>query len=146
GSRVIFHGHEPVSAMPDVQRRADILFLALAVNSPHPEIVKTAMPGKMGEYLASGRPILVHAPPDSFISWYFRHYECGVVVDENDPRQLATAINSILTDAALRERVCARARERALVDFDHLKERKRFFEVLERGISETPHVLTETLT
>ena len=146
GSRVIYHEHEPVSAMPDVQRRADILFLALAVSSPHPEIVKTAMPGKMGEYLASGRPILVHAPHDSFISWYFRNYECGVVVDEDDPRQLANAINSILTDAALRASIGARARERARVDFDHLKERKRFFEVLENGISETRHVLTETLT
>ena len=95
------------------------------------------MPGKIGENLASGRPILVHAPRDSFIAWYFRNYECGVVVDENDPRQLADAINSILTDPMLSQRISARARERARVDFDHLKERKRFFEVLESGISHT---------
>lgn len=133
GPNVIFHEHQPVSAMPQIQQRADILFLALALNSQHPDIVRTAMPGKMGEYLASGRPILVHAPADSFIAWYFRHHECGLVVEQNEPAQLAHAIDSLLNDANLRESLGARARERARTDFDQVKERARFYELLHQG-------------
>ena len=131
GTHVVFHEHQPVSTMPDIQQSADILFLALAINSLHPDIVRTAMPGKMGEYLASGRPILVHAPSDSFIAWYCRNYECGLVVDQNDPAQLARAIDSLLNDATLRERLATRARERAKADFDRVKEQARFVELLD---------------
>jgi glycosyltransferase involved in cell wall biosynthesis len=130
GSHIVFHEHQPVSAMPQIQQRADILFLALAINSQHPDIVRTAMPGKMGEYLASGRPILVHAPSDSFVASYFREFECGLVVDQNDPAQLARAIDSLLNDAKLREKLATRARDRAKADFDHVKEKAKFTELL----------------
>lgn len=130
GPHVVYHEHQPVVTMPAVHQRADILFLALAIDSPHPDIVRTAMPGKMGEYLASGRPILVHAPPDSFVASYFRSHECGLVVDQNDPAQLAHAIDSLLNDATLRRRLGTRARERAEIDFDQVKEQAKFTELL----------------
>jgi glycosyltransferase involved in cell wall biosynthesis len=130
GPRVVYHEHEPISAMPAVQRGADLLFLPLGFDSPHPEIVRTAQPGKMGEYLAARRAILVHAPQDSFIAWYFRQHQCGLVVDRSDPAQLALALDSILNDAVLRERLGARARERAEADFDHLKARAQFASLL----------------
>ncbi len=115
---VVYHPHEVISAMPVIQQQADILFLPLAFDTKYPEIISTAAPGKMGEYLAARRPILVHAPADSFISWYFRRYECGIVVDQNDPVQLANALDSLLADASLRERLSERAWERAKTDFN----------------------------
>lgn len=127
---VVFHEHEPVSAMPAIQQQSDLLFLPLAINSAYPEIVRTAAPGKMGEYLAARRPILVQAPADSFIAWYFRQHQCGLVVDKNDPAQLAGAISSILSDPGLRERLSARAWERAKVDFDLNKARAQFAELM----------------
>jgi glycosyltransferase involved in cell wall biosynthesis len=139
GPYLVFHEYQPVSAMPRIQQRADILFLALAINSPHPDIVRTAMPGKMGEYLASGRPILVHAPPDSFVASYFRQHECGLVVDQNDPSQLARAIDSLLNDANLRETFGNRARDRAKADFDQVKEQARFTALLQEGLSISAH-------
>lgn len=102
----------------EVQRSADILFLPLAFNSPTPEVIRTSAPGKMGEYLASGRPVLVHAPADSFVSWYFKEHECGVVVDQSEPGMLAQAIGRILNDADLRQRVGENARARARADFN----------------------------
>jgi glycosyltransferase involved in cell wall biosynthesis len=122
-----------VSAMPAIQQEADLLFLPLAFNSPYPEIVRTAAPGKMGEYLAARRPILVQAPSDSFIAWYFRHHECGLVVDEDDPARLAQALTLILTDAGLRERLSERAWERAKVDFDLNKARAQFAALIGLG-------------
>lgn len=134
---MVYHEHEPVSAMPSIQRRADILFLPLAFNSAHPEIVRTAAPGKVGEYLAARRPILVHAPADSFIAWYFRLYECGLVVDQDDPALLARALDLLLNDATLRERLSARARERAEVDFSLPKARTQFAELLGLDLNQT---------
>lgn len=127
---VVLHNHRPNSEMPCVQRGADILFLALAFNSPYPAIVRTAAPSKLAEYLASGRPILCHAPRDSFISWYFRKHECGVVVDEDDPARLAKGIELILSDAQLCQRLIANAYERARTDFDIATSRAAFFKLL----------------
>lgn len=104
-----YHSHLAPSEICEVQRQADILFLPLAFDSRIPETIRTSAPGKMGEYLASGRPILVHAPPDSFVSWYFREQKCGVVVDSNDPLILKRAIECILDDSDLRQRVSKNA-------------------------------------
>jgi glycosyltransferase involved in cell wall biosynthesis len=80
----------------------------------------------MSEYLAACRPILVHAPGDSFIAWYFRQHECGIVVDRLDPAELALALDLLLSDRALRERLAARAWERAREDFDLSKAQAQF--------------------
>lgn len=61
---VVYHDHVEHRKSIEEQRRADILFLPLAFNSIYPNIIRTSSPGKMGEYLASGRPVLVHAPAD----------------------------------------------------------------------------------
>ena len=137
---VVYHPHEAVSAMPAIQQQADVLFLPLAFDTQYPEIIRTAAPGKMGEYLAARRPILVHAPPDSFISWYFRRYECGIVVDQNDSVQLANALESLLTDASLRERLSARAWERAKADFNLAKAQVQFAEVLGLNLYRGTHL------
>jgi glycosyltransferase involved in cell wall biosynthesis len=123
---VVYHQREPLSAMPSIQVQANILFLPLAVHSPHPEITRTAAPGKMGEYLAARRPILVHAPADSFLVWYFRRHDCGLVVDRDDPAELAQALRRLLSDAGLCRRLSERAWERARADFSVTKARKRF--------------------
>ena len=134
---VEYHPHEHLSAMPAIQREADVLFLPLAFESPYPEIIKTAAPGKIGELLAAGRPILVHAPADSFVAWYFRHYDCGLVVDENDSTKLAAALTLVLTDALLRERLIKNARNRAEADFSVEKAKAQFADVL--GLTKNQH-------
>ena len=123
---VVLHPHEPVFAMPAIQRQADILFLPFSFNTPYPELIKVSSPSKIGEYLAARRPILVHAPPDSFIATYFRRHECGVVVDQNDPRALARAIELLLSDEGLRQRLSEKAWERAQADFSLDAARSRF--------------------
>ncbi len=115
---IVYHHHLVPSEISAVQREGDILFLSLAFNSTIPEVIKTSAPGKMGEYLASGRPILVHAPTDSFVSWYFRNYKCGVVVDQSKPEMLGRAIQRILDDADLRKELSDNSRSRAQVDFN----------------------------
>ncbi len=133
---VVHHGHQPASAMPGIQQQADVLFLPLAFNSPYPELIRTSAPFKMGEYLAARRPVLAHAPPDSFVAWYFRQHDCGVVVDQRDPATLARAIEWVISDASLRQRLSANAWERAKSDFSISIAQSKFAGLLKLAIPE----------
>lgn len=129
--RVIINDPVPVSSVPDIQWASDMLFLPLAFNAQLPGVVRTSAPGKLGEYLASQRPILVHVPPDSFPAWYFREYECGMVVTEDDPKKVAEAIEAILTDANLRRKLVRNAWERAQTDFGIPASQRAFAKLME---------------
>jgi glycosyltransferase involved in cell wall biosynthesis len=131
---VVFHPPQPLAAMPAIQQQAPLLFLPLALESNEPEIIRTAAPGKIGEYLAACRPILVHAPADSFLATYFRDHQCGIVVDRNDPAELASALESVLSDPALRARLRTRAWERAETDFALDAARRQFARLI--GLTE----------
>lgn len=129
--RIVGRGDQPIERVIEAQRRADILFLGLSFGGPMPEVVRTTVPFKTGEYLDSGRPILVHVPPDSFLASYFRAHECGLVVDQPDPAALAGAIQRLVDDAALRARLAANAAERVRADFDRERAQARFIEALQ---------------
>lgn len=124
---VEFHAHVDSSEARKVQRRADILFLPLAFASAIPEVIRTSAPGKMGEYLASGRPLLAHVPKDSFVSWYIKEHGCGVVAGEPEPASLAEAVNRIISDESLRRTITENARVAAAKDFSLAEVRARFF-------------------
>lgn len=108
GDHVTFH-RVPHSNIASVQRDADILFLPLAFNSPYPELIKTASPGKLPEYLAAGKPILVHAPSYAYISQYARERGFGLVVETLDPMDLQKAIRCLLSDQELRHELVRNA-------------------------------------
>lgn len=82
---------------------ADVLVLALAFDTPYPDVIKTASPGKLPVYLASGTPILVHAPKESYVVNYFKKHNCGIVVDSQNVAELKNNIIRILRDKKLRE-------------------------------------------
>ncbi len=130
GRQVIFHKNVDQSETCNVQKQADILFLPLAFDSPIGETIKTSAPGKMGEYLSSGRPILVHAPKNSYISWYFKKNKCGVVADTPDPKQLAEAIAEMIKNKSKSKEFIRNAIRRAKSDFSLEKARKNFSSVI----------------
>ncbi len=86
------------SEMPAIQGAATLLFLPLAWHTSSPAIIRTASPGKFTDYLAAGRPILVHAPDYAFVSRYVRKNQLGIVVDNNEVAALAKAIREFLAD------------------------------------------------
>jgi len=117
GPMVVYHPHINQSGVPRVLRQATFLFLPLAFDSSIPEVIKTSAPGKIGEYLSVGRPVLVHAPEDSFLSWYFRTHQCGIVVDKNDPEILVEEINKLLSNDEIQMELGRHARSMAEKDF-----------------------------
>lgn len=127
------HGHVSDASSVAIQRDADILFLPLAFRSKAEAVIKTSAPGKMGEYLASGRPVLVHAPADSFVAWYCREHACAEVVSDPDPALLAASIRRLLRDASYRDALIDAALKRAAADFSPDAARRRFVDLL-RGL------------
>jgi len=132
---IVRHAQRSPDEMPRIQMEADVLFLPLAFNSPYPDLVRTSATTKLGEYLAARRPVIVHAPADSFPVTYFRQHECGVVVDRLDPSLLASQISRLLDDATLRERLASRAWEQARQDFDIAMARAKFWDLLTGAVA-----------
>ena len=131
GPGVVCHSHIPPPEVARVLRHADILFLPLAFDSAIPEVIRTSAPGKTGEYLAAGRPVLVHAPADSFVSWYFRNNRCGVVVDRCTPEALAEGIERLVADREAVRDMSLAARRMAERDFTVETATAVFYEFLD---------------
>jgi glycosyltransferase involved in cell wall biosynthesis len=124
------HGFITTPELYSVQRSADALFLALAFEGQHKNLVYSSSTSKLPDYLASGRPIIVHAPPGSFPAWYVRRHECGLVVDTPDVMALARAIAMLRDDDALRLRLGRNAMIRARTDFSIAAAQQRLADLL----------------
>ena len=85
------------------QREAGIVFMGFAFDDRVAAIVQTSAPGKLGDYLASGVPILAVAPSGSFLIDYLREHACGEVIETLDPHAVAQAIRRLAGDAGRRE-------------------------------------------
>jgi glycosyltransferase involved in cell wall biosynthesis len=118
--------------------RADLLFLGLSFNSAHPEIVATATPARLPEFMASGRPLVVHAPAGAHVTEYARREDFAEVVDEPDDEALATAIRHVLADERLTSMRARRARELALERHETAHVRRAFRDLL----ADTMHTST----
>jgi glycosyltransferase involved in cell wall biosynthesis len=93
---------------------ADVAAVCLSFRSPHPEVIATAAPARLPEYMASGTPILVHAPAGSHVAEYARREDFAELVDQADDDALAAGIRRVVADSAQRTRRARRARELAL--------------------------------
>jgi glycosyltransferase involved in cell wall biosynthesis len=111
---------EPPVPAKEFQRRAaraGALFVGLSFDSPHPEVVRTATPARFAEYMALGRPIVVHAPAGSHVAEYARAQGFAEVVDRPDEAALAQGLRRALSGD---EEIVSRARRaRALVAERH---------------------------
>lgn len=77
--------------------------LVLALNWPDETTMDegelaTIFPTKTIEYLASGRPIIVHCPENYFLARFFQRHGCGLVVKERSPQALDAAIRQLRQD------------------------------------------------
>lgn len=75
--------------------------LVLALDWPdespvHEDELATIFPTKAPEYLASGRPILVHCPESYYLARFFREHGCGLLVTERSEDRLLDACREAL--------------------------------------------------
>jgi glycosyltransferase involved in cell wall biosynthesis len=83
------------------QRTSNILLAPLSHKNGSELEIKTVFSTKLLEYLVSGRPILVFAPGDSFHAISARRNNWALVVDKDDPKQLAANIDELIRNEEL---------------------------------------------
>ena len=109
--RGVVSRHVPRSRIPHVQAQADALFLPMAFKAKNPFLGRVGAPTKMGEYLAAGRPILVHAPPDSYVAWYARQHGFALQVNQKDLDALEGAVLRLMHNTDLGGLLVQKAQE-----------------------------------
>jgi hypothetical protein len=96
-------GHETPDQIQPRLREADIVVLPHGFEGEYSaDEYRTIFPTKTIEYLLCGRPILAHAPPDSFLVRFLRKHGCALIVDEPSLPAVVQAIGRLRADANLR--------------------------------------------
>lgn len=106
---VTVHPAVAVGDAAAVQMAADILLLPLSFSSSYPELIRTSAPGKLGEYLAAGRPMLVHGPPDSFPVAFAARHDCAAICPVDDVARVASVLDRLRDDRAWADSLATRA-------------------------------------
>lgn len=116
----------PPQDMPQIQTKADILFLPLSWHTKSQDIINTATPGKLTDYLISSRPILIHAPSSSFLSQYAKDNNFALVVDEENIEKLKSAIKTLLFNKTFAKQIIENAKNTFFKNHDANKNFKIF--------------------
>lgn len=116
----------PPTEMPRIQSQADVLFLPLSWRTKSPDIINTATPGKLTDYLIAGRPILIHAPRTTHLVRYAKENNFALTVDNEDMGQLKAAIKKLLLDKELSRQLIKNARATFFKNHDANKNRELF--------------------
>lgn len=117
-----------------IQRAANVLLLPLAFNAGiFHKVIQTAPTGKITEYLVSGVPIIVHAPPDAWICRYLRENKAAVVVDSQSEEAIRKGLIK-LKDYNLRKKLVKNAYELAQKNHELKKNSKVLYNELFGGL------------
>lgn len=83
-----------------------VLALSWPDESPvHEDELRTIFPTKTPEYLASGRPILVHCPEHYYVAQFFMENQCGEVVTERSGDEIERRLRLLFEDGERRHRL-----------------------------------------
>lgn len=88
-------GFLPKKKCITLQKSADILFLPLSHGASNSEEEKVAIPSKILEYLAAGKPILAVVPKGSFVESFIREHKVGLVVNDLSEEKIIAAITEL---------------------------------------------------
>lgn len=109
--RIARIGYAPGDEVLRRLHNSDVLVLTHGFTGGFSEVeYATIFPTRTLPMLLSGKPMLVHAPPHSFLAAFFREERCGLLVDRPDPSELLGAVRRLISDGELREELVSNAR------------------------------------
>ncbi len=98
----------------DELQQYDIMVLTHGFQGGYGEVeYRTIFPTRTIPMLLSGRPILMHSPPDAFLSDFARQHGCACLVDEPSEEAVRAGLERIVTDANYAQELIDRARKTA---------------------------------
>lgn len=104
---IIFVGEKPFAEVPFYLGAADVLALPMDDNP----IEEARYPMRLGDYLASGKPIVANAVGE--VKNVLLEFNCGLVSSPQDSREFARNIIKVLKDKKLAKMLGRRARKAA---------------------------------
>jgi glycosyltransferase involved in cell wall biosynthesis len=116
----------PPQDMPRIQSQADILFLPLSWNTKSNDIINTATPGKLTDYLVAGKPMLIHAPASAYLVKYAKENNFAMIVDKNDVEELKKGIKTLIKNTDLARQQIQNARKTFFENHDANKNAELF--------------------
>lgn len=131
---IIVHPFVPAPDVYQVHREADVLVLPLAFGGIYREIIRSSSTTKLADYLASGRPTLIHAPKGAFPAWYAATNTCALVVDTPSSAALAAGLRLLMRDGDLRQRLGEAGLRQARAEFDAGVARRQLADVLATAV------------
>ena len=111
-TNVRFLPFQPLESLPWLRAASDV-----QVSLYKPASGRYSMPSKIYEIMASGRPLLASAAPDSDVWKLVADSGCGLCVEPENPEQLAAALLRLQRDPAAREAMGRRGRELACASY-----------------------------
>jgi len=121
-----FFDVRPASQMPEIVAAADIVLVTLKAHLPG------AVPSKLYEAMASGRPVVLVA--DGEAAEIVRNHQAGIVVSPGDVDGLVQALKALRAQPALRITLGQNGRRAAEQSFDRAKIAAGFIKQLEDGL------------
>jgi colanic acid biosynthesis glycosyl transferase WcaI len=95
-----FQPLQPMEKLGELLATADV-----AVIPQKPGVADIVLPSKLGNIMASGRPMVVAAADGTELSSIVRDSDCGRVVAQGDGRAMAEGVSAILADPLLASRL-----------------------------------------
>ncbi len=135
--RIKFQGWVSQAELKSALATADILFLPFSFREEERFATSQAFPSKTADYLNSGKPILIFAPPYSSLVRYAQQFGFAEIVAEPDQEQLARCIARIWTSAEYRNELGVNSRAALSANHDINKQKTDFKTLLQRLAHET---------
>ena len=121
--------------LASVYAQADALLLPLSFDEEQRGIVTTSFPTKTADYLISGVPILVYAPPYSSVVRSAKQDQWAAVVEDTNAESLSQALDRLITDIPWRRQLVRNALQTAKRKHDLKQRRAEFI----RAIAQSSH-------
>lgn len=130
--RIKFRGWVSQQQLREELLKADILFLPFSFKEEQRFATEQAFPSKTADYLASGKPILIFAPPYSSIVKYGRKHGFAEIVDEASEERLAEGIVNIWESRDHRLSLTANSRVTLISNHNIQKQRDDLIKVIQK--------------
>lgn len=127
---IVFNPFAEYKDLPEIFSSADILLLANDFSTQGIQYLKFSMPTKASEYMISGTPVLVYTPPLAAVSEFFSRNDCGYCLIVQGHDEIIKAIETLIGNKELRERLSRNAVNLAKERFEAEKVRCDFQQLL----------------
>ena len=124
--RTVLLGEIPLRDIIDLLAAANIL----VVSKIDHVVNRAAVPIKLAEYLAAGRPVVSSSISD--IPLYLRHRETALLCEPGNVRELAEGIGTLLSDKDLADKIAEQGQKLASEVFDIMPNTERMLAAFEQ--------------